>query len=82
MRPDVKKIWTEAVIQIITVLIVDFLGLAIDWKFHGINYFKHWTSHFRRFMFFIMIVVTVGGIRWVALELQHHSLVQAASAVL
>ncbi|KAK9840882.1 hypothetical protein WJX84_012114 [Apatococcus fuscideae] len=56
-------IWVKAAAQIATTLITDFVTLAIDWKYHGIEYFPHWIRHMKRFMFWIMITITIGGLR-------------------
>lgn len=49
--------------QIATALVTDFVGMSIDWKFHSIDYFSHWVKNMRRFIFFLLIIVTFGGIR-------------------
>lgn len=56
-------IWVKAAAQIGTTLVTDFVTLAIDWKYHGIEYFPHWIRHMKRFMFWIMITITIGGLR-------------------
>ena len=63
MKPDNYTIWKNAGVQIGTALITDFVGMSIDWKFHSIDYFSHWVKNMKRFVFFLLIIVTIGGVR-------------------
>ena len=86
VKPSSVDIWARAGAQIGTALVVDFVGLAIDWKFHSIDYFSYWVQDMRRFVFYILIVVTIGGIRrgiaFVAIDIKHDSRQQAYEAPL
>ena len=63
VKPDHWEIWKNAGVQIGTALITDIIGMSIDWKFHCIDYFSHWVRNMRRFIFFLLIIVTFGGVR-------------------
>lgn len=63
VKPNNFVIWKNAGMQIATALVTDFVGMAIDWKFHSIDYFSHWVKNMKRFVFFLLIIVTFGGIR-------------------
>ncbi len=63
VKPDNYTIWKNAGVQIGTALITDFVGMSIDWKFHSIDYFAHWVKDMKRFIFFLLVIVTFGGIR-------------------
>ncbi|KAK9816972.1 hypothetical protein WJX72_007636 [[Myrmecia] bisecta] len=68
VSPNQRAIWVGAFTQIVTTLFTDFVGLAIDWKFHQLDYFSHLVKNMKRFLFFILFVTTLGGLR-LALEL-------------
>ena len=71
VKPDIFDIWTKAAVQSATALAVDYVAMAIDWKFQSIDYFSHWVKDMHKFIFFLLIVVTFGGIRR-ATRLCHH----------
>ena len=49
--------------QIATTLVFDFLGLALEGKYHHFEWRKSWAPSIKRFMVYIMLVVTLGGSR-------------------
>jgi hypothetical protein len=49
--------------QIATTLVFDFLGLALEGKYHHFEWRKSWAPSIKRFMAYIMLVVTLGGSR-------------------
>ena len=63
MKPDNYLIWKNAGLQICTALITDFVAMAVDWKFHSIDFFSHWVRDMRQFILYMLIVVTFGGVR-------------------
>jgi hypothetical protein len=43
--------------------VFDFLGLALEGKYHHFEWRKSWAPSIKRFMVYIMLVVTLGGSR-------------------
>ncbi|CAL8467812.1 g7350 [Coccomyxa elongata] len=61
--PNHYNIWMSALCQLLTTIVADFVSLACDWKYHSIDYFTHWVSNMRKFLTYILIVITLGSSR-------------------
>lgn len=61
--PNHQQIWINAALQIATTLVFGFLGLALEGKYHHFEWRKSWAPSIKRFMVYIMLVVTLGGSR-------------------
>ena len=53
----------SALCQSLTTLVADFVSLATDWKYHSLDYFSHWVTDMRKFLIYILIIVTLGASR-------------------
>ena len=62
--PDNAAIWIKAVVQIATALAVTFINMATQWKFQAIDHFSHWVKDMKVFLFYLLIIVTIGGSRY------------------
>ena len=56
-----RAVWMSAAWQALTMLVADGVSLAVDWKFHGIDYFSCWVRDMRRFLAYMLVVATLGG---------------------
>ena len=56
-----RAVWMSAAWQALTTLVADGVSLAVDWKYHGIDYFSCWVRDMRRFLAYMLVVATLGG---------------------
>lgn len=49
--------------QLLTALVANFIGLACDWRFLGIDFFSCWVKDMRRFVWYLLLIATIGGSR-------------------
>lgn len=63
LPPSHYNIWMSALCQSMTTLVADFVSLAIDWKYHSLDYFTHWVTDMRKFLVYILVIVTLGASR-------------------
>ena len=63
LPPSHYNIWMSALCQSLTTLVADFVSLATDWKYHSLDYFSHWVTDMRKFLVYILIIVTLGASR-------------------
>ena len=61
--PDHRAIWLQALVQILTSLGTDFVCMAAEWKYHRIDNFSCWVKDMRRFIWYLLVIVTIGGSR-------------------
>ncbi|KAK9830977.1 hypothetical protein WJX81_004646 [Elliptochloris bilobata] len=61
LLPNARAVWVSAAWQALTTLAADGASLALDWKFHGIDYFSSWVRDMRRFLAYMLVVATLGG---------------------
>ena len=83
--PNHYNIWMSALCQLLTTVVADFVSLACDWKYHSIDYFTHWVSNMRKFLTYILIVITLGSSRCgpsapVSHAFEHNCILQPACA--
>ena len=57
-------------VQIVTALAVTFINMATQWKFQAIDHFSHWVKDMKLFLFYLLVIVTIGGSRCAARLLQ------------
>ena len=61
--PNYKQIWLQALVQVLTSLVAEFLCMAAEWKYQRIDHFSCWVKDLRRFIWYLLIIVTIGGSR-------------------
>ena len=63
LPPSHYNIWMSALCQSLTTLVADFVSMATDWKYHSLDYFTDWVTDMRKFIIYILIIVTLGASR-------------------
>ena len=56
-------VWTQAAYQMATSVVLDYVCIGLDWKFHRIDYFAHRITDMKRFLLFMSPLVLLGATR-------------------
>jgi hypothetical protein len=55
--------WSLAASQLVVLIIQEYICMALDWKYHGVDYFKYWPRTLKRLIFYSFIIMTIGGLK-------------------
>jgi hypothetical protein len=61
--PSIKYTWTLAVSQLVVLIFQEYICMALDWKYHGVDHFTYWPRNLRRLVIYSFITMTLGGLK-------------------
>jgi hypothetical protein len=59
--PDNALVWYNAFAQLTTTLVFDFVNVVASGKFHNLEWGRVYPRSVRRFLGYVMLVLTIGG---------------------
>lgn len=60
---SLNYIWTLAISQLVVLIVQEYICMALDWKYHGVDHFTSWPRDLRRLVAYSFITMTFGGLK-------------------